>query len=127
MQPLTFHLYCLFHYVEPFFIYFRLYQNTKMDSKEKIYPLKGKVQHYSWGGHEFIPLLLGFENADRKPCAEYWMGAHPSASSEISINDKATPLYQLIQHDPSAYIGSDVFKRFGELPYLFKVLDVKDM
>ena len=32
---------------------------------------------------EFIPRWLGIENMDHKPYAEYWMGAHPSASSEL--------------------------------------------
>ncbi len=98
-----------------------------MNSKERIFPLKGKIQHYSWGGYEFIPSLLDIENADRKPCAEYWMGAHPSASSEVNINGNTVSFHALIQQDPAKYITEDVFNRFGGLPYLFKVLDVKDM
>ncbi|MFT4154538.1 mannose-6-phosphate isomerase, class I [Parafilimonas sp.] len=95
--------------------------------QDKIFKLKGKVQHYDWGGTEYIPHWLGIENKENKPFAEYWMGAHPSASSTIEVNGKEENLYDLIQHDAAACIGEKVHAAFGELPYLFKILDVKDM
>ena len=55
------------------------------------------------------------------------MGAHPSASSSIMVNDKEENLYQLIQQQPELFLGKKVQEQFGELPYLFKILDVKDM
>ncbi|MBN8838138.1 MAG: mannose-6-phosphate isomerase, class I [Sphingobacteriia bacterium] len=93
----------------------------------KIFKLKGKVQNYAWGGYDYIPHLLGFDNKDRKPCAEYWMGAHPSASSEIIHTGQASSLLALINANPGTMITEQVFQQFGELPYLFKILDVKDM
>ena len=36
----------------------------------EVLTLHGVVQHYDWGGHNFIPDLLGIENATRKPYAE---------------------------------------------------------
>jgi len=33
-----------------------------------ILTLQGVVQHYDWGGHNFIPDLLGAENATLRPC-----------------------------------------------------------
>jgi mannose-6-phosphate isomerase len=98
-----------------------------MDLQTRIFKLKGKVQHYAWGGYDFIPSLLGFENTAHVPCAEYWMGAHPSASSDLVSGKTSVSLNQLIQQDPAAIITQKVFLRFGELPYLFKILDVKDM
>lgn len=96
--------------------------------QDKIFTLKGKAQHYAWGGFNYIPDWLGVENKDNKPYAEYWMGAHPSASSILIDSDKTElSLYQAIQQNPQAYIGRKVFEQFGELPYLFKILDVKDM
>ncbi len=95
--------------------------------QDKIFKLKGKVQHYSWGGFDYIPDWLGDENRDNKPYAEYWMGAHPSASSILVKDDEETLLYDAIKQDPAAYVGKEVFEKFGELPYLFKILDVKDM
>lgn len=95
--------------------------------QDKIFKLKGKVQHYAWGGTDFIPHWLGINNTDKKPFAEYWMGAHPSASSSIEINNAAENLYDLVKQDASLFIGDKVNKQFNELPYLFKILDVKEM
>jgi len=93
----------------------------------KIFKLKGKVQHYAWGGFDFIPAWLGIDNSAQKPHAEYWIGAHPSASSVLVNDDGEMVLYDAIKQNPATYIGSKVFEAFGELPYLFKILDVKDM
>jgi mannose-6-phosphate isomerase len=93
----------------------------------KSFQLKGKVQHYAWGGYSYLPQLLGFENKENKPCAEYWMGAHPSASSIINDGENTVSLNEYITNNPSEAITNKVFDRFGELPYLFKILDVKDM
>jgi mannose-6-phosphate isomerase len=95
--------------------------------QDKILKLKGKVQHYAWGGYEFIPHWLGIENKEHKPYAEYWMGAHLSASSELRTANGDLSLYELIKGFPEITIGNKVQRQFGELPYLFKILDVKDM
>jgi mannose-6-phosphate isomerase len=95
--------------------------------QDKIYKLKGKVQHYAWGGFEFIPQLIGFDNEAHQPCAEYWMGAHPSAPAVLTIDDATQSLNAIINSNPAACIGEKVHQQFGGLPYLFKVLDVKDM
>ena len=87
--------------------------------------LKGVVQNYSWGGFDFIPQLLKKKNGSRKPYAEYWLGAHPHHSS--LIEEDGTPLEQFIHADPSAILGKQVATRFKDLPYLFKVLDVRQM
>lgn len=51
------------------------------------------------------------------------MGAHPKSSSKI-VDAQGQPqsLRQLIDSDPSGHLGDAVAKRFGELPFLFKVL-----
>jgi len=77
-----------------------------------IYKLKGTVKHYDWGGASFIPSLLKIENEKNLPCAEYWMGTHPQGNALIET-------------------GTNQFKNLNDyadhLPYLLKVLDVKDM
>ncbi len=93
----------------------------------KVFNLKGKVQNYAWGGYDYIPQLIGFDNTAHKPCAEYWMGAHPSASSIISDGENSVSLNEYITNNPTETITKQVFDRFSELPYLFKILDVKDM
>ena len=90
-----------------------------------VYPLRGVVQHYSWGGNSFIPALLNINNKEEKPFAEYWLGAHDNAPAEVLI-DAPVGLNTMISADPSI-LGTDALNEFGRLPYLLKVLDVKDM
>ncbi|ANI89567.1 mannose-6-phosphate isomerase, class I [Arachidicoccus ginsenosidimutans] len=96
-------------------------------NQDKIFLLKGKIQNYAWGGYDFIPRLLNVENPDHKPVAEYWMGAHPSASSKILVDGKEVSLNDEINKNPKVFIGEKVEQRFGELPYLFKILDVREL
>jgi mannose-6-phosphate isomerase len=94
--------------------------------------LRGVVQHYDWGGHSFIPDLLGIENATRRPYAELWIGAHAKAPSMVELESGPEPfdepLDQFIAEAPEAILGPAVSTRFhGRLPYLFKILDVHKM
>ncbi|MEI7627564.1 MAG: mannose-6-phosphate isomerase, class I [Bacteroidota bacterium] len=98
-----------------------------MEASHKIFKIKGCIQHYAWGGNTFIPEMLGINNIDASPCAEYWLGAHPSASAQILDHEIGTTLYDLIKKDPVEALGESIYKNFGELPYLLKVLDVKQM
>jgi mannose-6-phosphate isomerase len=103
------------------------YKHLNMQLNERIFNLTGVIQHYAWGGHVFIPQLLNNNEPTDKPSAEYWMGAHPSAPSKLLIGQDWVSLNQLIAENPATTITTSVMGRFGELPYLFKVLDVKDM
>lgn len=86
------------------------------------------IQHYAWGGHQFIPDLLHFTNDEKLPFAEYWMGAHDNAPAKVILDNTETKrLNRLIGEDPFYAMGPRVADRFGRLPYLLKVLDVKDM
>jgi mannose-6-phosphate isomerase len=98
-----------------------------MELKENIYKLRGRLMHYAWGGYEFIPSLLGMANPEHKPFAEYWMGAHPLAPSELLTADGGISLYSAIQHFPERILSGSVHDRFGGLPYLFKVQDVREI
>jgi mannose-6-phosphate isomerase len=90
--------------------------------------LQGVVQHYDWGGHNFIPDLLGVENATRRPFAELWIGAHAKAPSIADVAGAKEPLDELIAAEPDAILGQAANARFGgRLPYLFKILDVHKM
>jgi|HubBroStandDraft_1064217.scaffolds.fasta_scaffold68331_1 mannose-6-phosphate isomerase len=95
-----------------------------MGQERKVYKLKGIVQHYAWGGEDFIPRLLSVENPKHKPFAEYWMGAHDNAPS---ILEGATALGDYLRERPVERLGPYTAERFGRLPYLLKILDVKDM
>jgi mannose-6-phosphate isomerase len=93
-----------------------------------VFRLFGKIQHYSWGGYSFLPALLGLQPKPDTPYAEYWMGAHEKLPSEILQSDGATlALDRLIQDQSDKILGSHVAQRYGRLPYLFKILDVREM
>ncbi|MBD0400494.1 mannose-6-phosphate isomerase, class I [Flammeovirga sp. EKP202] len=89
----------------------------------KLFPLKGIVQNYAWGGSSFIPELVSIPQED-KPYAEYWMGAHNNAPAQIG---ESQLLNKMIEEDPKGTIGTYINEKFGRLPFLFKVLDVKDV
>lgn len=94
-------------------------------AKPHVLRLTGVVQHYDWGGLEFIPTLLGATNAEAKPFAELWMGAHPSALAVADVGGTPVKLCGLIE---LVVLGMRVAQRFaGRLPYLFKVLDARKM
>ncbi len=98
-----------------------------MQRDKKIFKLIGTVQHYAWGGFHFIPALLGHKNTEKKPYAEYWLGAHPTASGKLENDGQLSTWYELVKQEPVKHLGEKVYRKFGELPYLFKVLDVKEM
>ncbi len=90
--------------------------------------LRGAVQHYAWGGCDFIPGLLGIANNERIPFAELWMGAHPKGPATADVAGVEIPLNRLIAEAPDKILGSTASADFGgRLPYLFKVLDVAKM
>lgn len=96
--------------------------------QQEIFTLLGVVQHYDWGGYDFIPDLINVKNEERQPFAELWMGAHRSAPAQAEYSDTIIPLNQLIDQSPKALLGEKVVSNFGqELPFLFKVLDVRQM
>ncbi|EPG4894293.1 mannose-6-phosphate isomerase [Citrobacter koseri] len=85
--------------------------------------LINSVQNYAWGSKTALTELYGIANPSQQPMAELWMGAHPKSSSRIEGTDgKAVSLRDVIEHDKATLLGESVAKRFGELPFLFKVL-----
>lgn len=95
-----------------------------MALKNRLFRIKGRVQHYAWGGYEFLPRLLNIPNPDHQPFAEYWLGAHPSAPAHIIAKNK--PLHRYIKKHPGV-LGEEAKERYNALPYLLKILDVRDM
>lgn len=85
--------------------------------------LINSVQNYAWGSKTALTELYGIANPENLPMAELWMGAHPKSSSKIT-DDQGTvrSLRDVIDGDKTALLGRDVAERFGELPFLFKVL-----
>lgn len=81
------------------------------------------VQNYAWGSRDALTELYGIANPNHKTMAELWMGAHPKSSSTIAdAQGCSRPLREVIAQNPERYLGAAVARRFGELPFLFKVL-----
>ncbi|TYL44512.1 mannose-6-phosphate isomerase [Dickeya sp. ws52] len=85
--------------------------------------MRNSVQNYAWGSKHALTELYGIENPGNQPMAELWMGAHPKSSSLLIDEQGQTHnLRQIIDNDQAGILGEAVSKRFGELPFLFKVL-----
>ncbi|HAU4368021.1 TPA: mannose-6-phosphate isomerase [Citrobacter amalonaticus] len=85
--------------------------------------LINSVQNYAWGSKTALTELYGLANPQQLPMAELWMGAHPKSSSKIEdANGQVVSLRDVIDGNQSALLGDAVAERFGELPFLFKVL-----
>jgi mannose-6-phosphate isomerase len=97
-------------------------------TEDSAFQLTGAVQNYSWGGYNFIPALIGIKPKPDMPYAEYWMGAHEKAPSRILQNDTTTvALDRVIAEQPEKALGYPVAQKYGRLPYLFKILDVREI
>ena len=76
------------------------------EKSDRVYLLKNEFMHYDWGSPEWIPELLGFDNAEQQPWAEMWMGTHSGGPSQADCPGGLVPLKNLS----------------GDLPFLFKLL-----
>lgn len=85
-------------------------------------PMQNVIQDYAWGSVTSINTLFGIANPDNKPQAEIWMGAHPGGCSEVVTADKTLRLEQFVTDNLSDVLSEAISQKFGELPYLFKVL-----
>lgn len=84
--------------------------------------LINSVQTYAWGSKTALTELYGVQNPENQPMAELWMGAHPKSSSKVLENGQPRSLREVIDANQAATLGQAVAERFGELPFLFKVL-----
>lgn len=88
--------------------------------------LENLVRSYDWGSRTALAELLGRPSPAPEPQAELWMGAHPSAPSQVWIDGRLRPLGEVVAEHPEEILGARVLARYGaELPYLFKVLAVE--
>ncbi|WP_023602734.1 mannose-6-phosphate isomerase, class I [Aliivibrio logei] len=91
-------------------------------SLHSFFPMENKIQNYAWGSTSSIHELFGFENESQQPQAEVWMGTHPQGCSMVTFDQHPMPLSELINSNKSAYLSSDIAQKFGDLPFLFKIL-----
>jgi mannose-6-phosphate isomerase len=93
---------------------------------QSIFHLTGSIKHYNWGGFSFLPSLLGSHNFQHEPFAEYWLGVHPGDPSKISFGNQSLFLQDFINENKAAALGKAA-THFDNLPFLLKILDVRDM
>ena len=97
-------------------------------SKDRVLPVTGKVQHYAWGGYYYLPKLLSIPVKKGETYAEFWLGTHERGSAELKNgSDQPVSLKDYIEAYPVQTLGEQAYRTFGRLPFLLKVLDVKDM
>ncbi len=95
---------------------------------EQPLPLRGVIQHYDWGGYDYLPKLIRQDNTEREPWAELWLGAHPKGPAHVRAAGAKLDLRQLICENPRQLLGTQVDGEYEhELPFLLKVLDVREM
>jgi mannose-6-phosphate isomerase len=87
--------------------------------------LRNEIQQYAWGSRTKIADLLGQPSPAPVPQAEIWMGAHPSAPSNVMRRGAWQPLTSWIEEEPDVVLGERVRQAYGSgLPFLLKVLAV---
>ncbi|USD67232.1 mannose-6-phosphate isomerase, class I [Vibrio sp. SCSIO 43136] len=85
-----------------------------------IYKLENVIQNYPWGSTTSLNQLFGIANPNQEPQAEIWMGAHPNGCSKTAVGGES--LDSLVAEHKSDVLGQYTELRYGELPYLMKVL-----
>src|SRR4051794_25589478 len=88
-------------------------------------PMHSRIQGYDWGSNSALAHLQG-RSPSGQPEAELWMGAHPTAPSDLVLDGGRTlSLPDAISRFPQAVLGPATLNRFGpRLPFLLKVLGI---
>lgn len=87
-----------------------------------IYKMENPIKDYPWGSHTAINEFYNISNINDQPQAEMWMGCHPNGSSQlIDAENNKINIDDFINQAPETVLG-DAFNKFGEIPFLFKVL-----
>jgi len=97
------------------------------DHKPGVSKLKGVIRSYDWGGTEFLSKLLSHPNPEGIPMAEYWLGAHDLDSAVVITPAGEVRLNDFVAGNKQLVLGQTIARKFGRLPYLLKILDVKNM
>jgi len=82
------------------------------------------LQSYAWGGDTYISIFLGHQT-NKEKIAEAWYGDHHLGSSVIHSTD--IKLSSWIKSNLLSLGQESIIKYGPQLPFLLKILDVKDM
>jgi mannose-6-phosphate isomerase len=93
---------------------------------DRVRALANPIRHYAWGSRTALAELTGRPVPSPEPEAELWVGAHPTAPSQVETDAGLVPLPDWIARAPERVLGAAVAARFGgELPFLLKLLAVE--
>ncbi|MBI9099551.1 MAG: mannose-6-phosphate isomerase, class I [Spirochaetaceae bacterium] len=84
--------------------------------------MKNIIHDYAWGSVDAIPRLLGYDNREKKPQAELWMGSHHRGASLLIRDEGTISLSTYINNNRKDALGEKIADLYGDLPFLFKVL-----
>ncbi|MDD9601328.1 mannose-6-phosphate isomerase, class I [Klebsiella variicola] len=93
--------------------------------KPSFYRLRNGIKNYAWGSRTALNTLFGVPNPDEQPQAEMWMGAHPAGCSEIETGSDSVSLLDAIAQSPESVLGARTVEKFGQLPFLLKILSAE--
>ncbi|MYM60743.1 mannose-6-phosphate isomerase, class I [Vibrio sp. OCN044] len=91
-----------------------------------IYTLKNPIKNFPWGSRTAISDHFSIANPNLEHQAELWMGAHPSASSRITLEGVDVPLCDAITNNPSYWLGNCLQSSTPSLPFLMKILAAEE-
>ncbi|MEF1339189.1 mannose-6-phosphate isomerase, class I, partial [Vibrio rotiferianus] len=91
-----------------------------------IYTLNNPIKNFPWGSRTAISDHFGIENPTSAHQAELWMGAHPLASSSISLDGVDVHLCDAIAQNPEYWLGKQVPASVASLPFLMKILAAEE-
>lgn len=89
------------------------------------YQLDNRVKNYTWGSCTALNQLFNIPNPDGQPQAELWMGVHPAGVSTINEQGQIKALSDVIAEDKCRILGASTADRFGDLPFLLKILSAE--
>ncbi|EKN3990527.1 mannose-6-phosphate isomerase, class I [Yersinia enterocolitica] len=89
------------------------------------YQLDNRVKNYAWGSRTALNQLFNIPNPDGQPQAELWMGVHPAGVSTINEQSQIKALSDVIAEDKCRILGTSTAERFGDLPFLLKILSAE--
>ncbi|MEZ9442652.1 mannose-6-phosphate isomerase, class I [Vibrio sp. 10N.222.54.F12] len=92
------------------------------EKEKKFFEMDNVIQNFAWGSKSSFNQLFDIDNIGDEPQAEMWMGAHPNGCSKVQSSDLKVLLSQLIDVHKDEFLSKQISEKFGELPYLFKIL-----
>lgn len=89
-----------------------------------LHAMRNPLQHYAWGTHDTLARMRGVAHPTQQPEAELWVGAHPSAPSQLVEgepgNQRHLPLDEAVARAPQEFLPEDTH----EFPFLLKILAI---